>query len=299
MQNMLFYIRKGNKTGVKNTKMKHVVLNLILSAKAAKIIDSFASLMKLRIVFYSLDGKVIKQSRNEGNSPYCRLMQDEIFGIERCLRLDETKHRECRESQKIITYKCHAGLTEVVAPLVIYGDVVGYIICGQFRMSDAIPCFIKDEKLKQLYFNQQKLDYEALDNILEMMKMLMEYITEKELIATEIDYRMMKIKNYIDTHYQEEISLNTLARYMCCSESTLSHYLQNHDTTLKYLIRDRRISAAEELMKNNADLTFSEIATMVGYNDSHYFSRIYHKHRGITLSEKKSRFYNKKKIKKS
>ncbi|MBQ9789683.1 MAG: PocR ligand-binding domain-containing protein [Lentisphaeria bacterium] len=279
--------------------MKHVVLNLILSAKAAKIIDSFASLMKLRIVFYSLDGKVIKQSRNEGNSPYCRLMQDEIFGIERCLKLDETKHRECRESQKIITYKCHAGLTEVVAPLVIYGDVVGYIICGQFRMSDAIPCFIKDEKLKQLYLNQQKLDYEALDNILEMMKMLMEYITEKELIATEIDYRMMKIKNYIDTHYQEEISLNTLARYMCCSESTLSHYLQNHDTTLKYLIRDRRISAAEELMKNNADLTFSEIATMVGYNDSHYFSRIYHKHRGITLSEKKSRFYNKKKIKKS
>ncbi len=274
--------------------MKNVVLNLILSAKAAKIIDSFASLMKLRIVFYSLDGKVIKQSRNEGNSPYCRLMQDEIFGIEHCLRLDETKHRECRESQKIITYKCHAGLTEVVAPLVIYGDVVGYVICGQFRLSDAIPPFIKDENLKQLYLNQQKLDYEALDNILEMMKMLMEYITEKELISTEIDYRMVKIKNYIDTHYQEEISLNNLARYMCCSESTLSHYLQQNDTNLKYLIREKRISAAEELMKHDANLSFSEIASMVGYNDSHYFSRIYRKHRGLTLSEKKSTLYNAK-----
>ena len=279
--------------------MKNIALNLILSAKAAKIIDNFAFLMKLRIVFYSLDGKVIKQSRNEGNSPYCRLMQEEIFGIEGCLKLDENKFRECREKCKVITYNCHAGLTEVVAPLVIYGNVAGYVILGQFRMSDNIPSFIKDNELKQLYLNQKKLNFEELDNIIEILKMLLEYMAEKELISTETDHRMLKIKNYIDSHYQQEISLKSLAKFLCCSESTLSHYLQNHDTTLKYLIRDRRISAAEELMKNNADLNFSEIAAMVGYNDSHYFSRIYHKHRGITLSEKKSRIYNAKETQKS
>lgn len=274
--------------------MKNIVLNLTLSARAAKIIDNFAFLLKLRIVFYSLDGKVIKQSRNEGNSPYCKIMQNEIFGIENCLKLDEEKHRECRESHKIITYKCHAGLTEVVAPLELYGDVVGYVICGQFRMSDEVPSFIKDNSLKQLYLNQKKLDFEELDHILEMLKMLLEYMTEKELISTETDYRMLRIKNYIDSHYKEEISLKSIAKYICCSESTLSHYLQQHDTNLKYLIREKRISVAEGLLRKNASLSFSEIAAMVGYNDSHYFSRIYRKHRGMTLSEKKSELYNAK-----
>lgn len=51
-----------------------------------------------------------------------------------------------------------------------------------------------------------------------------------------------------------------------------------------YFINTVRINTAKEFMKNS-DLTFSEIAYKVGYNDSAYFSRIFKKLNGKTPGE--------------
>ena len=96
----------------------------------------------------------------------------------------------------------------------------------------------------------------------------------------------INLVDYIEKNILNEITLAKVAKYMNCSVSSLSHYLQEkHNTTLKTLIRNRRILYAEELMKKHPDLNLSEIAGLAGFNDSHYFSRVYRRHRNFPPSE--------------
>lgn len=272
--------------------MKNLKLELLLSDKACKIIDNFAFLMNLQVVFYTIDGQIVKRGRDENNCAYCKFMQEKIFSQNDCLELDSEKRRECREKQKTLVYQCHAGLTEVITPVEIYNNIVGYVIIGQFRMQQTPPDFINDEELKNLFMAQRYISFKELDHILEMFRTLLEYITEKELISAPSDYRLMKLNSYIDKNLLNDITLKNAAKYMNCSVSGLSHYLQEkHNTTLKNLIRSKRVQYAEDMMKKHPELNLSEIAALSGFADSHYFSRVYHQLRGISPREFRSRLH--------
>ena len=270
--------------------MKNLKLELLLSDRACQIIDNFAFLMNLQVVFYSIDGQIVKRGRDENNCAYCKYVQEQIFSHRDCLELDSQKQKECREKQKTLIYQCHAGLTEVITPVAIYNNIVGYVIIGQFRMQNNPPPFIENEELAKLFMAQKYISFQELDHILEMFRTLLEYITEKELISAPADYRMLKLNSYIDKNLLNNITLKNAAKYMNCSVSGLSHYLQEkHNTTLKSLIRSKRIQYAEKMMKKYPELNLSEIAAMAGFNDSHYFSRVYHQLRGISPSDYRNR----------
>lgn len=66
------------------------------------------------------------------------------------------------------------------------------------------------------------------------------------------------------------------------SISTLSRMFKHHTglTPLQFLL-NIRLSAAKNLLKDT-NLTISEISSMVGYDNPLYFSRLFHKHVGIT-----------------
>ena len=70
------------------------------------------------------------------------------------------------------------------------------------------------------------------------------------------------------------------------SESSLSHFLKNnYDTSFKQLLIEKRLSHAEKLWKENTSISVAEAAARSGYDDPHYFSRIYRKNRGRTAKE--------------
>ena len=266
--------------------MKNLPLELLLSDKACQIIDNFAGLMNLQVVFYSMDGKVIKRGRNENNCHYCKYMQEKVFSVDDCVNLDLKKQQECREKQQTLIYQCHAGLTEAVMPLELYNNVVGFVVIGQFRMQDFPPVFLQDKALKELFMQQKYLSFQELSHMLAMFRTLLEYITEKELIATPADYRWIRLNGFIDQNFLRNITLAQAARHMNCSASSLSHYLQEkHHTTLKKMILEKRLQHAENLIRKRPDLSMGEIANLSGFSDSHYFSRVYRKYRHTAPSE--------------
>nr|WP_082708812.1 helix-turn-helix domain-containing protein [Marinobacterium profundum] len=93
-----------------------------------------------------------------------------------------------------------------------------------------------------------------------------------------------QVKNYIDEHYREAIGLKSMA-----ADMRISHYYLAHKfkaavgcSPIQYLIR-RRIGEAQSLLINT-DLSATEIATMVGYDNSNYFITAFKKVVGITPS---------------
>ena len=100
-------------------------LDLILHSEVQKLLDNFASVMRIHVMFYGPQGQVLRQGRSEGNCRFCQLMQNKFFSLERCLRLDQEKQALSRATGKCQSYLCHAHLWEAIMPVVSDGKLLG------------------------------------------------------------------------------------------------------------------------------------------------------------------------------
>ena len=95
-------------------------------------------------------------------------------------------------------------------------------------------------------------------------------------------FLVKKIKQHIDTNFREDITVDSLAADLHISTSYASHLFKKATgySIKKYLSR-RRIGEAEtQLLCSDASVT--EIAMMVGFNDSNYFNTVFSKTVGYT-----------------
>lgn len=85
-----------------------------------------------------------------------------------------------------------------------------------------------------------------------------------------------KIIQYIEEHYQEDINLNELADYLGFNRFYFCRLFKEITgfTPVKY-INNYRVHQAVSIMQQQPLLTITQIATLVGYNDSNYFARVF------------------------
>ncbi|MNI54103.1 Regulatory protein SoxS [compost metagenome] len=97
---------------------------------------------------------------------------------------------------------------------------------------------------------------------------------------------LQKIMLYIDEHYTRPLTLTEVAKEFHFNPSYLSNYfaLHNKEGFNEYLNRVR-IEKACLLLKENSDLSISEISGVVGYSDHSYFTRVFRKLMGISPSQ--------------
>ena len=95
--------------------------------------------------------------------------------------------------------------------------------------------------------------------------------------------RLVKdVISYIQLHLEEELSLNLLAEHFDKNPSVLSNaFSKDMGLSLTTYIQQTRIQAAVRLF-NTTDMTVSEVATAVGYQDFSYFSKLFSKHIGCS-----------------
>ena len=263
---------------------KNITLDILLSDEVCRLLDSFAATMNIQVVFCSRSGDVLKRGRSFGNSTYCTLMQNKYFDFDRCIALDRQMQKSCTQNGQVMLYKCHAGLYELIAPVKIFGEVAGFVMFGQFRSDQNLPDFAAGDTVAANAFDALPcFDAEGVKSLENLIKMLIDYIIDKELISYTGSMRMQKLHYFIDEHFSENISLHQAAKFLHMSESSLTHFLKdNYQTSFKQLLIEKRISFAEKLWKDDPSLSVSEASIAAGYNDPHYFSRLYRKVRGQT-----------------
>ena len=89
--------------------------------------------------------------------------------------------------------------------------------------------------------------------------------------------RLGRAISYLEEHYRDHIPLDELARAGNMSRRNLTRTFRDAMgcSPVQYLLRVR-IQRAIELLREG-DATISEVAAEVGFNDSNYFSRQFHK----------------------
>ena len=277
--------------------MKEMIsLDVLLSNEVCRLLDSFATVMKIQVVFFSERGKILKRGRDFGNSEYCRLMQTRYFSLEQCMRLDRKMLQSCMQHGKVCSYRCHAGLNELLAPIHIFGRPAGCIMLGQFRTTNKIPkCISHDSEAQQKFMKLPYFSVDELGSLENMIRWLTDYIISKELISYSGNLRYQKILYYIDQHLTEKITLKQVAKYLDISESSLTHFLRSeYNTSFKRLFTEKRLAAAEQLWREYPALTVRETAFRIGYEDHYYFSRLYRQERKISPGKFKRNFAGKR-----
>ncbi len=90
------------------------------------------------------------------------------------------------------------------------------------------------------------------------------------------------IQRYLDQHYREDISLNAVADALNCSVTHVSHIFKKStgSTPIQYVI-NRRIGHAQTMLIST-EYTATQIATMVGYDNTNYFSTQFSKIVGMS-----------------
>ncbi|MFB5268397.1 response regulator [Paenibacillus enshidis] len=96
-------------------------------------------------------------------------------------------------------------------------------------------------------------------------------------------------KQYIAAHLASDLSVEELAEYIGISGSYFCHLFKTRCgmTFLEYVTRERLAAAQALLAGTNYSIT--AICSAVGYRERRYFTKVFHKHFGLTPSEYRDR----------
>lgn len=97
--------------------------------------------------------------------------------------------------------------------------------------------------------------------------------------------RVLKVKNYISTHYQDDLRLPELASIAGMSPSAFSRFFKLHTSrNLSEYIIDQRLGYASRQLVDTAK-SISEICFSCGFNNLSNFNRIFKKKKGCSPTE--------------
>lgn len=93
------------------------------------------------------------------------------------------------------------------------------------------------------------------------------------------------IREYIESHYMEDISLQDAAALLHYSDAYFCKFFkQNFRKSFIVYLSELRIERAKELL-SDVTVNIKEIGQKVGYRDSSYFTKVFKRITGVTPSE--------------
>ena len=257
-----------------------------------ELFEQFYVLTGIRIVLKDENFKRII-AYPDNDKGFCSYLRQFPEFLEKCNESDTKALINCRKSQKITIYKCHAGLTEVAAPIIDNGILMGYIMLGQVtdnKNKDEVTetlvslCekYIKGgtikEKAKRVKYKSSKQMYAAQ----KILDACISCIILKKMLRLSKSDIFFRIDEYIDRHLSEDIDVETLCREFNISRTSLYELMSSHVSIgIAAFIREKRMNMARNLLETTS-MTVTDIAYSVGFKDYNYFLKVFKKHFGLS-----------------
>ena len=228
------------------------------------------------------------------NNDFCRLIQSTPEGRDRCLASDHALLSSCRQCGRAMTHHCHSGLSDMAVPLMEGNEIVGYLLFGQVceKKSERPPFSdiwerVKDlaldfERLEKAYAALSFFDTDRIESATEIVTMLTKYIWIEDMILSHADTRFVRLVEYIDTHFQESLTVASLCRMFNIPKNLLyAEFHEKYQCTVNQYLTNRRIGMAKQLLCTT-ELPISCVGEAVGISDTNYFCRLFKREVGVS-----------------
>lgn len=167
-----------------------------------------------------------------------------------------------------------------------------------FRPADQAAPYMRI--LQELYSVAESEDYIRDMRINTLLNELLMHIMEESWhpeLHRDAPKRseVVKVKEYLDDHYKERVTLEELASVHFLSKFYLAQIFKDtYGITVGNYVTEKRIAEAKRLLRFGRNegrlLTIQEVAAAVGYEDMNYFCRTFKKTEGMSPGEYRKRW---------
>ena len=227
--------------------------------------------------------------------PFCARMRENPEFERRCHSCDAAHMQTCRRTRKPVQYRCHAGLTEYLAPLYYEGVIVAFICIGQATNGrdaefNTIAAYaaqfgIDEEECRSLYNMQLHYSPDEIKAACNILDACISHIYHKRMLEGRNLDTAQQIEKYINDNIAWDLSIEHLCAHFSVSRAELYQIFHtSFNSSVADYIRSKRISMAEQMIRSTA-MQVSEIASNVGFYDYNYFSKVFHRKFGCSPRE--------------
>lgn len=262
--------------------------------KIAELLLFFESLTESQISvepmheLFQLDRLKIPTHKMLHNHEYCRFVKS-LDGNASCA---DNKHRTMR----IASYghrfcgSCPYGIWELVQPVMFHGKLAAVIYFGPYiDLTDAnrkpllaeydgppLPGIQPPKKEKLKEYGAFFAKFIAME--LEIVQTAA--MPEKQHGAK---YYCGIVRNLLHLRYMDNLRLEDAAKACHVNPNYLSNLLKaSTDKTFRQLLTEQRLIEAQACLKYRGNMSVADIAKACGFQDSNYFSLVFHRSCGLT-----------------
>ncbi len=244
----------------------------------------------IKAVIYDTDNKIL-HAQPDNMCDFCQEIRRSPELTARCLQCDREGMARCRASKQIEIYQCHMGLTEVFAPILDNGVVIGHILFGQLLTPDARAQVLSQientmhvdrDVLRQALASMPETPMTIIEASARLMAMCACYAQLTALLSVRQNNLAVHIEQYLSQHLADkDLNIHTVCRHFGISRGTLYTISQNaFGMGLSQYIRQLRLQRAIELLPRGGSIT--TIAENVGFSDPAYMSKLIRQKTGQT-----------------
>lgn len=222
------------------------------------------------------------------NIPYCQALQGTAKEKQRCMLFDEMLIKKSSESKKTEMGVCHAGLLNVVIPLLYDDIIIGYIIFGRIKLDSQKDEFVpgKEEKnsaeIKKYYEEIPSFTMEKVKSVANIAEMLAKYLLLENMLGPSFSAGVQRVIEFIDRNLEKELSIEMITKSTHISKSVLyKNFHELFHCTVNDYIKQKRVERSVELMRKS-ELSIEQISQAVGFTSASYYSRIFKAQMGMS-----------------
>jgi AraC-like DNA-binding protein len=264
-------------------------------------------LFGVNIAIISPDGKRSQDlGASEAWSPFCVKLR-QASNARFCLECDQKYVSIVEEQRHSLRYHCWAGLREFIVPIILDGEPLAFIQCGQ--VLDALPgenewsatcqtltaLGFDSGSSKESFFALRVIPPQTQKDLMTLLELFGNYIAyaQYQILLSETSQQSRAVErslSFIRNHFTEPISLDDVAKAACTSKRNLTRLFHEKTgmTVLNY-IQDMRIEKAC-LQLQTGEMTCTQVAFESGFGSVQQFNRVFHKMRQCTPQTWQRRF---------
>lgn len=244
-----------------------------------RVLQDFYTLTSIRIVIFDAQFRELL-AYPEKREGFCALLRQDPVGDAACTVSDRSGCLQCAKTKKLVVYRCHAGLTEAVVPIMDRDSVLAYVMFGQILPAES--CGRLRSSIRQRYPDySQAADQipiksaKEIDAAATVLQAITAYVmTNRWVVASKSEFTR-ELDRYIEAHLSENITAEDICGAFRIGRTKLYEISRVYlGCGLAEYIRGQRISHAQKMLRQTA-LPVTDIAFAVGFTDYNHFSRVF------------------------
>ena len=219
----------------------------------------------------AMDGVPVSYQQHQ--TPFCLAVKQ--TRMEKCIDCDLRRvPAAIMQQQTPLVHRCHAGASEVIAPLMVSQRLCAVAYLGQFRVSDEQPLTLP-------FFSPSQI-HRAMVAATLLQRYFLGEVEGKHQAIARGQSRREQIEAFCKANLHRDFSLGDLAAELCISVSRAGHLVKEETgQSFSALKLKMRLHEAQELLGGTA-MTIKSVAASVGIDDVRYFHRAFLRETGVS-----------------